>query len=93
MYLYNVFGLCLVRRALYNLLGCPDPSLSLAKLHEFGIPNNNNLIYIFTKCLANFVTGVGFVTGITFTVHLLVVDPIDCLTFWENQPFSLGCYF
>ena len=40
-----------------------------AKSREIGIPNNSR-ISVFTIYLANLVYWVGFVTGITFTVHL-----------------------
>ena len=59
---------------------------------EVEIPNNS-WILVFTSysLVANFVYWVGFVTGISFTVHLWIVDFKDFLPFGENRPLSLGC--
>ena len=51
------------------------------KIRETGIPNNSR-ISVFTFYLANLIYWVGFVTGITFTTDLRIVDFIDLLTFW-----------
>ena len=46
------------------------------------IPNNSRILH-FTIYLPNLVYWVGFVTGVTFTMHLWIVDFIDFLT--DNQ--------
>ena len=47
---------------------------SRKKIREVEIPNNNGRMFVFVIDLANLVYWVGFITGITFTVHLRIVD-------------------
>ena len=57
---------------------------------DFGL---NLGFMVFTFYLSDLLIGVGFVTGVTFTTHLWIVDFIDFWPVGENQPLSLGCYF
>ena len=55
--------------------------------------SKNNRVLDFTIYLPNFVYWVGFVTGITFTTHLWIVNFIDVLTCWGKSAFKPGLLF
>ena len=66
--------------------------MKICTIREIGIPKKSRSLY-FTIYLSDLLVRVGFVTGVTFTTHLGIVNFIDSLTFLKHPPLSLGCYF
>ena len=65
---------------------------------QFSIPDKidfglNLGFYNYSLYLSDLLIGVGFVTGITFTMHLWIVKCIDVLACWAKSDFKSGLLF